>query len=145
MKTKNTPETVFEQLNKEFKFNLDAAADFKNRKCKLYFNEKDNAFSKNWNVLPQTIVWLNPPNGRNYKKWIQKAVKESDKCTVVCLLPATTEADWFKEYVFARAEVRFINKRLKFDGHLTGSTKGSMVVIFGRGIKPIFKIMEQEF
>jgi phage N-6-adenine-methyltransferase len=126
---------LFNQLNAEFEFNLDAAADIDNARCKLWITEKDDAFLKSWKVWKETRVWLYPPNGKNYKKWAKKALNESKTgCIVVGLFPATTESDWFKDFIFAKAEVRFINKRLNEEG------RGSMIVIWG--LTPCFKILE---
>lgn len=136
---------LFNQLNKEFNFNLDAAADIDNARCKLWITEQDDAFTKAWNVWKKmgTRVWLYPPNGKDYRKWAKKALEESKTgCIVVGLFPATTESDWFKDFIFAQAEVRFINKRLRSSGQDGNPTRGSMVVIWG--LTPCFKIMEIE-
>lgn len=45
-----TPKAYFEEINKEFNFNLDPCADESNHKCELYFDKKANGLSKNWGV-----------------------------------------------------------------------------------------------
>ncbi len=40
---RNTPEYLFDELNRHFKFKLDAAADDLNHKCENYFTKEDNS------------------------------------------------------------------------------------------------------
>ena len=51
--------------------------------------------------------------------------------TVVMLLPARTDTRWFHDYIYGKAEVRFIRGRLKFGGSKNSAPFPSMVVIFG--------------
>lgn len=46
------------------------------------------------------------------------------------LLPARTDTRWFHEYIYGKAEVRFIKGRLKFGGSTNSALFPSMVVIF---------------
>ena len=43
-----TPQDFFDQLNSEFKFTIDLAANKKNAKCKRYLDEKANALEVLW-------------------------------------------------------------------------------------------------
>ena len=78
---------------------------------------------------------MNPPYGRGIDKWVKKAFLESlNGSTVVCLLPARTATRWFHDYIYNRAEVRFIKGRLKFGEAIYNAPFPNMVVIF-RGIR----------
>lgn len=46
------------------------------------------------------------------------------------LLPARTDSRWFHEYIYNKAEVRFVKGRLKFGGSKNSAPFPSMVVIF---------------
>lgn len=50
--------------------------------------------------------------------------------TVVMLLPARTDTRWFHEYIYGKAEIRFIRGRLKFGGADNAAPFPSMVVIY---------------
>ena len=51
------------------------------------------------------------------------------------LLHARTDTRWFHEYIYKRAEVRFVKGRLKFGGQSKPAPFPSMVVIFrGKGV-----------
>ena len=43
-----TPEGLFQELDKEFHFDLDACASDENHKCEMYYTESDNGLLKNW-------------------------------------------------------------------------------------------------
>lgn len=60
-------------------------------------------------------VFCNPPYGRELPKWVKKAYQESQKgITVVLLIPARTDTSYFHDYIYGKAEIRFIRGRLKF-------------------------------
>ncbi|MBP3521980.1 MAG: phage N-6-adenine-methyltransferase [Clostridia bacterium] len=124
-----TPDDLFERVNKEFRFTLDAASSHENAKCKRHYTEKEDGLSKNWGG---ETVWVNPPYGKELPKWIQKCAQEGRKqnTTVVMLIPARTDTKAFHEHIYGRAEIRFIKGRLKFKGAKTGAPFPSMLVVF---------------
>lgn len=54
----------------------------------------------------------------------------ADGNVVVMLLPARTDTRWFHEYIYNKAEVRFIKGRLKFGGSKNAAPFPSMIVVF---------------
>lgn len=124
-----TPQAFFDDLNKEFHFELDVCDTRKNAKCGLYFTKDDNGLEMPWG---HKICWCNPPYGREIGKWVKKAYESSkDGATVVLLLPARTDTAWFHDYIYRRAEIRFIRGRLKFGNSKNSAPFPSMVCIFG--------------
>lgn len=72
-----TPQDVFDRLNREFNFTLDAAASDTNHKCPKYYTKEQNAFLQDWQG---ESVFVNPPYGRyETGKWVEKAYHESKK------------------------------------------------------------------
>lgn len=71
---------------------------------------------------------MNPPYGREIGKWVKKASESNT--TVVCLLPARTDTRWFHDYIFGKAEIRFVRGRLKFGNSKNSAPFPSMVVVF---------------
>jgi site-specific DNA-methyltransferase (adenine-specific) len=51
---------------------------------------------------------------------------------VVMLLPARTDTKWFHDYIYHKAEIRFIRGRLKFGDSKNSAPFPSMVVIYGQ-------------
>lgn len=43
-----TPQAFFDELDKEFSFNLDPCADDMNHKCERYFTKQQNGLEKMW-------------------------------------------------------------------------------------------------
>ena len=110
-----TPQDFFDELNREFNFSLDAAATAANAKCDNYYTRESDGLSQPWNSA-EGAVFCNPPYGRQVGRWVQKAYTEAleNNTTIVMLLPARTDTQWFHEYIYGCAEIRFIKGRLKF-------------------------------
>lgn len=121
-----TPQDFFDGLNKEFGFDLDVCALPENAKCERYFTPEKDGLKQEWSGT----VWCNPPYGRQIGKWVEKAYKSD--CTVVMLLPARTDTRWFHDYIYRKAEIRFVKGRLKFGGSKNPAPFPSMVVIYRR-------------
>jgi len=103
---------LFELLDQEFRFTLDAAASKRVAKCPQYFDRKRNALTKPWTGGP---AFCNPPYGKETHKWVRKAFLESQRGTlVVMLLPAWTDRNWFHEFCIPHGEIRFIRGRVGF-------------------------------
>jgi phage N-6-adenine-methyltransferase len=115
-----TPRELFESLDSEFSFTLDACASAENAKCVLYFDKAQDGLRQTWNGS----VWMNPPYGRAIGRWMQKAADSTAAgATVVCLAPARTDTTWWHSHC-AAAEVRFLRGRITFEGASSGSEFG---------------------
>jgi phage N-6-adenine-methyltransferase len=132
-----TPGWLFDKLNGEFHFELDAAATWENKKCKFAFNKFEaDALLSDW-LYVADCFWLNPPYSK-IAAFMQKAYEESLKgATVVCLIPARTDTRYWHEYCMKASEARFIKQRVKFtnpaappDLKLSSATFPSAVIIF---------------
>ena len=119
-----TPQWFFDELNEEFHFDLDPCADETNHKCERYFTREENGLAQEWTGR----VFCNPPYGREIGKWVKKAAESGT--LVVMLLPARTDTKWFHDYIYGKAEIRFIKGRLKFGDSKNSAPFPSMVVIF---------------
>lgn len=123
-----TPQYFFDELNAEFHFTLDPCADEFNHKCEKYFSKEQDGLLQSWE---NDIVFCNPPYGREIYDWVKKAYEEYNKgATVVMLIPARTDTKWFHEFIYTKAEIRFIKGRLKFGNSKNSAPFPSMVVIF---------------
>jgi len=125
-----TPMNLFSALNEEFHFGIDVCATPENAKCQNFFTEKVNGLVQNWGGYG--TIWCNPPYGKEIGKWVHKAYETSKSGeTVVMLLPARTDTQWFHDYIYGKAAIRFIRGRLKFGGSKYNAPFPSMIVIFG--------------
>ena len=127
-----TPEDFFQSLDKEFHFDLDAAASHINHKCNKYFTIEDDGLTQNWGGCR---VFCNPPYSQ-IEKWVEKAFYETkqENTLVVMLIPSRTDTRYFHNYIYGRTEIRFVKGRLKFGDGKNSAPFPSMLVIF-RGPK----------
>lgn len=123
-----TPDEIYIPLHEEFGFTLDPSSTDENSKCVIHYTEAEDGLSKSWSGHR---VFCNPPYN-NVAKWVKKAHEESQdpNTTVVMLIPAKTDTRHFHEYIYNKAEVRFIKGRIKFSGHKWSAPFPSMIVIF---------------
>lgn len=124
-----TPQEFFDELDREFHFDLDVCALPENAKCKRYYTPEEDGLSQPW----KGICWCNPPYGREIGSWVRRAwLASAVGSTVVMLLPARTDTRWFHDYIYRkeRVEVRFLKGRLKFGGCKNSAPFPSMAVIF---------------
>ena len=127
-----TPQNLFDELNDEFNFTLDPCATDENAKCSKYFTLEDDGLSKDWS---NDVVFMNPPYGREIKKWIKKAYEESlNGATVVCLIPARTDTTYWHDFIFKKTnDIRFLRGRLKFGNSKNSAPFPSAIVVY-RGV-----------
>lgn len=128
-----TPQKFYDKLNEEFSFVADVAATEKNKKAPICYTPETDGLSNTW-VLGGA-VFCNPPYGKEIGKWVKKAYEEAQKgATVVMLIPARTDTSYFHDYIYGKAEVRFVRGRLKFTddngAEQNAAPFPSMVVIF---------------
>ena len=124
-----TPESFYNELNKEFNFDFDP--------CPL--NPNFDGLKIEWGKRN----FVNPPYGKKLKTaFVMKAIEESKKHKLCgCLLPVSTSSVLFHDFILPNSdEIRFVKGRLKFEGcdkfgnvkkyNKKGAMHDSMVVIF---------------
>lgn len=146
-----TPQNLFDILNQEFRFGLDAAADLTNHKCLFYIGPnsslgEDALAADHWASSSKALnqartVWCNPPytkSGGGILPWMKRG-RATAQAGAICvmLIYARTDTKAWQDIVHPFAdEVRLIEGRLKFEppGDYTGkaTTAGapSAIVIF---------------
>lgn len=137
-----TPRDLFESFNAEFDFRVDACASSHNAKLPYYFDERLDGLKQDWAAWRR--VWCNPPYGAAIPIWISKAIEEAKRgCTSVLLVPASTSTAWFRELVWNRCELRFIDGKIKFVGCKNVAPFHSMLLVYGPNVKPCIRITEK--
>jgi len=71
-----TPQKLYDYLNLDYSFTLDPCATLENTKCEKYFTRENDGLDKSWEGEK---VFMNPPYGRDIKKWVKKAYEEGQK------------------------------------------------------------------
>ena len=126
-----TPQDLFDELNNEFDFTLDPCTNGENAKCEKFYTEEDDGLLQDWSG---ERVFVNPPYSKAGKQdqWVKKCYEESKKenTIVVALLPARTDTKRFHSYILNKAEIRFLQGRLKFGGAKNPAPFPSMIIIW---------------
>jgi phage N-6-adenine-methyltransferase len=124
-----TPEWMLQYLTTEFRWDYDPCP----------FNPKfnpsvdENGLLTDWSGK---IVYCNPPYS-NILPWVQKAL--ASKCCTVFLVPARTDTPWFRLLLDAKAEIRFLRKRVDFlsvDGMKKHPAEASLLVVVRKLVAP---------
>lgn len=114
-----TPDLIFEQLNKEFRFDYDPCPS----------NNNFDGLKTEWGLRN----YINPPYTTKLQNaFLDKGLYEFKKNKLcVFLLPARTSTKRFHEIILPFAtEIRFIKGRLKFSDQKNYAPFPSMIVIF---------------
>jgi phage N-6-adenine-methyltransferase len=122
-----TPDEIFDPLNEEFGFALDAAASRLSSRCANWVGsdqiiEQDDLNLENRRADSRIDpwpgngpVWINPPYGRHQVKWVERAAAEGKGRTVVMLIPARPDTKVWHEVIFPKAaDIRFVKGRIRF-------------------------------
>ena len=123
-----TPQELYKELNKRFKFTLDPCSTNENHLCDKYFTKEDDGLSKSWKG---ETVYVNPPYS-NIKKWVEKCYMEhkTNGTSVVMLIPSRTDTIYFHNYIYHKADIEFIKGRLHFSNSKNSAPFPSMIVIY---------------
>lgn len=132
-----TPQELFDSLNAEFNFTLDPCATPENAKCEKFYTIEQDGLVQCW---CNEIVFMNPPYKREIGKWVAKAYHSAlQGATVVCLIPSRTDTRYWHNYVWDSkshsfrkivVQVRFIQRRLRFNGGSIDAPFPSAIVVF---------------
>jgi len=128
-----TPQWLFDKLNLEFHFTLDACASKDNFKVPRYYSIDGtgighNGLAHSW---AQETVFCNPPY-QEAGAWIKKGCEEAKNPGTICvfLVYSRTDTQWFHTHCLPHGELRFLQGRLKFDGAKYSAPFGSLLCVF---------------
>lgn len=81
------------------------------------------------------LLWLNPPYG-NITPWAAKCAETAADPrflwrTLLLLVPASVDSNWYIEHVHSRAYVMPLSPRIKFVGHPQPYPRPLMLCTFG--------------
>lgn len=123
------------------RFDLDAAASEQNAKALRWYDEEADGLRRVWGPFGlRSMVWCNPPYGREIGRWVEKAATEAreGRATVAMLIPARTDTRYWHAHIWDAAshrpregvEVRFLPGRVRFVGAPSRAPFPSAIIIF---------------
>lgn len=144
-----TPEWLFQAINAEFNFCLDAAALPETALCERYITPQIDSLAVDWGdfispVARSPFVWLNPPYS-NILPWIKKCQQEQQNWIgSVVLVPEDSTSEWWpgndcseirriigyydEKGKWKSGRINFINAETGEE--IKGNNKGSNLLIF---------------
>ncbi len=118
----------FAKLDAEFHFTLDPCICDEAAKCAKFNIKEQDGLTQDWG---QEIVFCNPPYGRRIGPWARKCYEASRQgATVVLLVHSRTDTRWFHDWVYGKAELRFVKGRLKFGDGTQSAPFPSMLATY---------------
>lgn len=104
-----TPDAVFQPLNRIYRFEVDLAADEKNAKCENYFYD---AFNSDWSQFRSG--WCNPPFSM-WAEFIERcALEAAGGMTIGFLVPPRCGTEAWHEYASLADTIIFLQGRVSF-------------------------------
>lgn len=94
------PDPIWETYNARFHFTVDVCSSDANKKCVKHYTKETDGLKQDWTG---ERVWCHPLFDQNIPKWVAKA--SESKCTTVMLIPASTNAEYFHEYIYNKPNV----------------------------------------
>jgi site-specific DNA-methyltransferase (adenine-specific) len=139
----STPFWLFDLLDGEFNFSVDAAASVKNAQIDRYWTEEINGLAQDWTG---ERVFVNPPwLVGPLNAWTEKAFEETQNgCPVVAMVvPVKSDQKWWNRYAI-QTEIRFIQGRVIFGEAKSPSPIPAAVLIFGQDYRACMKSIDQK-
>ena len=124
-----------------FAFGLDIAASKDNATARKYFTQRDDCFAQpSWRSQMGGRLawsWLNPEFG-DIAPYAQRCLheREVNAAQIAMLVPASTGSNWFRDFVYRKAFVLFLNGRIQFVGHDHGYPKDLILVLYSPIVAP---------
>lgn len=152
-----TPWPLFNRLHVEFTFTLDACAWADNAKVPRFYSAPFTSLGPFPITRPLAMrhtatmaatsgvdglalpwdanIWCNPPYGRALPDWLAKAAAESQAGApvIVLLTPARPDTRWWDIAANTCSEIRFIQRRIRFQGADQGAAFPSAVLVWRPG------------
>ncbi len=134
-----TPDALIDALRREFgAFGLDPCANKDNKKADDWYGPGSPLFEDGL-AVPWfgRSAYVNPPYSRGViARWVEKCYLEV-ACgrmeVVVALLPASTSARWWHQYVLQATEVRLLLGRVRYKDAPASATWDSVIVVWRKG------------
>lgn len=125
----STPQPLFDALDAEFHFTVDAAASALNHKCPRYWSKDDSGLRHPW---AGERVFCNPPWGVTaLTKFTRMAM--IFRCVAAFIVPVKSDQRWWHEHAIPHAEIRFIQGRVTFGDAPNCYPAPVAVLVFGTG------------
>jgi phage N-6-adenine-methyltransferase len=106
-----TPDRLFQFLNRHYHFTVDVAATAQNKKVRKFYDKARDGLKQDW---ANEIVFMNPPYSEA-GKWTKRAQASAKAgAVVVAMLPNRSASGWFRDHVVPDALIVLLHGRIPF-------------------------------
>lgn len=127
-----TPFSVYNYLNKIYKFDVDLAANDSNKKHSTFIDPLTNSLLVDWLNYGNT-GFLNPPYSDIYP-WMLKAISNRDRFRTVMLIPSPNGESLYLLVEQFASSITLVHGRISFldiwGNPKIGNPRGSCIVVF---------------
>lgn len=119
-----TPKDFWGVIDREFEFQLDAAASKENALCEMFLTKRVDALTSKWTGdwwsvydEPLTRVYCNP-GFSNLRPWMTKAYREAKRvpnALIAVMGLVSTSTKWWSFAETYAAEIRLLSPRVQFN------------------------------
>ena len=75
-----TPKNVFNELNNEFRFDIDVASTDENALCKRHFTASENGLLQDWGGVPYGAIHRIPTSKSGCRKHTKNGTTQRESC-----------------------------------------------------------------
>lgn len=127
-----TPQVFIEAVKQKLgieRFMADLAADEFNKQAEFYLDLEMDSLIQPWEKIGGWM-WCNPPFN-DIAPWVAKAAESSARgASIAMLVPASTGANWWRDYVHDIAHILLLNGRLTFVGESDPYPKDCALLLY---------------
>lgn len=112
-----TPKRLFEALDLQFVYQVDAAASGLDHLLPIWYGPGSKIATNALEVAQwHSPAWCNPPYGKDLQPFLDKFIEQAKLgVKITALLPAYTGEHWFNDKVRPYADLLFLRGRVPFD------------------------------
>jgi hypothetical protein len=105
-----------------------------------YFHPEFDALAQDWRDLSGMVCYANPPfaGSRLFAEKAATALKSAVPPTVLLLVPASVDSNWYRDFVHERALVLPLSPRITFVDQPAPINRPLMLCVYGANILPGF-------
>lgn len=125
-----TPQAFVEACQEKFgPITIDLAASAENAKRSRFITKEQDSLKVEW--FFEGIGWLNP-EFKNIGQWARKCWESQVfGQKILMLVPASVGSNWYRDFVYRKAQTVFLNGRIQFVGSDDPYPKDLMLCAYG--------------
>ncbi len=122
-------------------FYRDLAADQFNTQAKVFYTKEDDSLTQSWETPMGQWNWLNPEY-EDIEQWVLRGLLQRGVANTAILIPSSTGANYWRDFIHHKSRVLFLNGRVTFVGHTMPYPKDLALILYGGGLKHGYEVWD---